>query len=51
MISYKEANEAISMNDELEMEDVFVLDTSVIIDDPDVFLIWGGDGSSYRRPL
>jgi len=41
MISYKEANEAISMNDELEMEDVFVLDTSVIIDDPDVFFNLG----------
>ena len=29
------------MDDELEMEDVFVVDTSVIIDDPDVFINLG----------
>jgi PhoH-like ATPase len=41
MISCKEAKESRSMDDELEIEDMFVLDTSVIIDDPDIFFNLG----------
>ena len=41
MISNEEAREANSMNDELEMEDVYVVDTSVTINDPDVFFNLG----------
>jgi len=37
MNSQEETKEASSMDDELEVEDVFVLDTCVILEDPDVF--------------
>ena len=41
MNSNKEAMEARSMNDELEMEDAYVVDTSVIINCPDIFFNLG----------
>ena len=41
MISKKEQWRTSSVNDELEMEDVFVVDTSVIIDDPNIFFNLG----------
>ena len=41
MNSYKNTKEVLSMDDELDKEDVFVVDTSVIIDDPDVFFALG----------
>ena len=41
MNSHEETKEAISMDDELEVEDVFVLDTCVILEDPDIFFNLG----------
>ena len=41
MNSNKEATETHSMNDELEMEDAYVVDTSVIINYPDIFFNLG----------
>ena len=41
MNSQKKKEEANSMDDELEMEEVFVLDTCVILEDPDVFFNLG----------
>ena len=37
MKACKAANEALSLDEELEMENVVVIDTSVIVADPDIF--------------